>query len=253
MGTGIFAFAWGIVVLARNTQNKDRAFVPLIIGFFFGFALLFMAMITWRAADDGLQLASVPIVKSEKELIELWKQPYSGRLYGVLIVARMGARAPDPTQKAKGLSEILWYDYSKTGTTHFVRFRASLIEGGVIDVLAPLNVDVAWNWPQSKRGAFRLSLQRGDPIVILSEIEKGVDLSGKEQGYLPEPKLIAFGNLENFRKNYIVKAEFQGTLTLLLAAVLAGFAVFLLLASYGARNHIRLHGGDEKSEAITIK
>lgn len=252
ISVGVFAFAWGITVLMRKTQNKDRAWLPWLTGIPFALVLGFLGLKSWSEGDFGLAVKNLPVVKSEKQLLELWKKPYSERIFHVLSVGKMGKGKPNREHVKNGLADILWYDARKSGGVHMVRFRLTMAEGGVVEVDTPLSIHAAWNWPQSKRGHSRHSLAHGDPVVVWAEIGRSKSVSGKQGGRLHAPRMIAYGSLEDFLKNYGKTGQLQGQMYLALARTVFAAALILLIFSWLAMRHIRKHGSDEKSAKITI-
>ena len=211
-------------------------------------AQLAAALGLWASADPGAQLGTIPVARSEVEILALREADRRTRLFGVLTEAVAGGPA-----RAQGTADrrtVASYACGRVGSAVAAFFPAQIEigfgDGATILAQGPVSARGVWNWPESGRHVGECALRVGDPVVIWSDVaEARVIGSGRRVGALVETRLLAQGSLESFRRDYIPRAVFTGRLFIAVAAFAAALALVPLVA--GARRwwYLRRHGAPD--------
>lgn len=217
----------------RLRSRRDRWPVlglAAIVATFFGV----IAMMLWRTADDGLQLASVPEIRTRDDLVT-WRDAAPGeRLYGVLVQAAVaapgGGDAAGETGEVASVRSVpigpVDLPAAATGPPPVMVLE---FDGHPLGSEGVTSIRQTWHWPEGPAG--RPALSVGDPVVVWADIDAaGVPGTVPGSG-LTDVRLIAHGDIETFRGA-------AAPLVARTAAVALGFAVFdgllALLVALGA-------------------
>ena len=211
-------------------------------------AQLGAALGLWASADPGAQLGTIPVARSEAEILALRDASRRERLFGVLTEATAGAAAR--VQAAGERRTIASYACGRVGSAVAAFFPAQIEiafgDGPTILAQGPVSARSVWNWPESGRHVGECALRAGDPVVIWSDVaEARVVGSGRRVGALVETRLVAHGSLESFRREYTPKAVFTGRLFIAVAAFAAALALVPLIAGVRRWWYLRRHGAPD--------
>ncbi|MGE0421431.1 MAG: hypothetical protein AB7O88_04165 [Reyranellaceae bacterium] len=211
-------------------------------------AQLGAALGLWASADPGAQLGTIPVARSEAEILALRDASRGERLFGVLTEATAGAAVR--VQAGGEPRTIASYACGRVGSAVAAFFPAQIEiafgDGATILAQGPISARGVWNWPESGRRVGECALRAGDPVVIWSDVaEARVIGSGRRVGALVETRLLAQGSLESFRRDYIPRAVFTGRLFIAVAAFAAALALVPLVAGVRRWWHLRRHGAPD--------
>ena len=195
----------------RLATRPARGLLLALAGFL-ALAHLVVALLLWRVADEGVQLASAPVALTQAEILALRDGPRGDRLFGVLTVARAG---DPPPAGSLGRNELARYDCASSWGGGDVWFPTvlplTLEDGARIEAEGPRSPRQAWNWPPGTLRLGQCALGDGDPVIVWADVAEAVDLSGGERrGALVATRLVAHGDLESFRRDYVPQALFTG-------------------------------------------
>jgi hypothetical protein len=254
----LFVITWVfLAMVCPRIPNRDRAFAPLLLGIPLALGFVGGGLGLWAAADDGLRLQHVPVIRSEANALAVWDGPHSNRLYGVLVEGVAGNPDVAREHHEAGLAELMWYESQafvfSDSSSYTGPFNIRLADGHDIEVQAPVGPRVAWDWPQSRRHAFRSAIQDSDPVVLWSDVARQRSLiTGLDSASFTAPRIIAHGTLADFRQSFMPRALLTGRLIAVAALAMVPAALLTLLVSVFWWRRIRRHGSDAVSAPITI-
>jgi hypothetical protein len=236
------------LLFPRLTARHQAPFA-LLIGTVLAIAHVVAALGLWRVADDGVQLASVPVANTEAEILALRDGPYRKRLFGVLTEAKAGeVRMPGGALER---APFAYFSCRRVGSRSDTRFpdpmAVTLGDGRTVLAAGIVTARQAWNWPEGGQHVDQCALRIGDPIVIWSDVAKAtVAGSGRVVGALSDTRLVAYGTLADFRQGFVPKAVLTGQVFTALAAAAALLALIPLWFGIRLWRRLRRHGSDER-------
>lgn len=213
-------------VLPRLERRADRWSAAILCAMLaVGFGAVGLMM--WRVADDGLQLADVPVVRTGEEVLARWNRPPSTRIYGVLAVVRLGA-ADTATDSGTSQRDVLAsfdcgsHSISSSRVTSWLpsSFTVTFADGTQGWAQGISTVGKAWNWPYSGRRQDECALHVGDPVIFWGD-PGAMHPAGSDQRLpaINDVRVLAYGDLEKFRGKFVVAAQRTGRAALVIAAL----------------------------------
>ena len=206
--------------LPQLVSRRDRGGVAVVCGVI---AAMYVGIAGFlaAAADDRLQLAEAPQVRTRAEFIERRDAGPTpgGLLLQASISERSQARADGVVADIRRLPDRYLLD----------------LPGGPPVIATGITSDrQAWEWPRD--GAGERVLRRGDPVVVWGSLQKGMGTGGPTSATgLSEVRMIAAGDITSFLTGYLPAVERTGravlglaVLNLLLAAAMAAIGAATL-------------------------
>ncbi|MDZ7886117.1 MAG: hypothetical protein U5N53_25895 [Mycobacterium sp.] len=224
-------------------------------------AVMFAAvgLMLWRIADDGLQLAEVPIVGSAEEVLA-WRhaEPHQ-RIYGVLLDGRLEREAHGEAREVETIRTLLaridcgrsWSGLSSLAETWLPSgFVVKLADGSRAWVQGISSVRQAWNWPRGEGRINECALYSDDPVVVWGDPGSMRALGSDEE--LPAVnavRVLAYGDAAAFREGFIPAAQRTGRASLALGILNAALALWLSVIGWRTYRRLARDGGGGPSSA----
>ncbi|MCB0933059.1 MAG: hypothetical protein KDB71_14340 [Mycobacterium sp.] len=248
----ILSVAVVVGVLPRLRSRADR-WVPALLCAVLSIAYASVGMMLWRVADDGLQLATVPELRTGTGILRWRDIAPRHRIYGVLVEGRLG-ELPAASHQPAEAALLASYQCDRTGPFAISQvtpwlptaFTLTLEDGSQAWAQGINSVRQAWNWPPSHYRLDECGLRTGDPVVFWGHPgatrPTGSDVRSPA---IDATMVIAYGDIATFRAGFVPAAERTGRATLALAVIngLLGAAI----ATIGVRKFtlLRRDGTDQ--------
>lgn len=185
----------------------------------------------WRTADDGLELASLPVAKTRDDVLALRGQP-TVRVFGMLVEARLGDLSghSSPATRSAPTMFLMCRDAIRLGSSIDAffpsLFTVTLADDSTALVQGITSVRQAEGWPRTGRRMDECGLADGDPVVIWGDpgATRGVG-SDRRNPAVNSVRLIAYGDVAEFRRTVGAAAKRTGRATVALAVLNGGLAI----------------------------
>ncbi|WP_179468738.1 hypothetical protein [Mycolicibacterium vinylchloridicum] len=240
-----------VVVLPRLRSRADRwAAATLCTVLATAFAAV--SMMLWRIADDGLQFATLPEIRTGDGILDWRNSAPRHRIYGVLVEGRLGERAPGQSRDDATL--LASYQCDNVGPPAPATIQPWLPSSFTLHLADDTqawaqgisSVRHAWNWPASGYRLAECGLRAGDPVVFWGHPgathANGTD---KQEPAINETALIAYGDIAGFRASFGPGAQRTGRAALALAGLNGVLAVAVAVVGSRYFRRLRRDGTDE--------
>lgn len=190
--------------LPRLVSRHDRGGVEVVCG---AITVMYIAIAGFLAfaADDHMQVADAPQVRTRAEFID--RRDAGATSGGVLLQAAISERNPASPDGV----------VAKAGRLPD-RYLLDLPGGPPVIAEGIRSQGQAWGWPHDATG--EPVLRRGDPVVVWGSLQKGMGAGGPTSATgLSEVRMIAAGDITSFLAGYAPVVERTGRVVLGLAAV----------------------------------
>ena len=236
--------------LPRLRRRADRWPAALLCG---ALALAFSTtgMMLWRIADDGLQFATIPEIRSGAGILDWRNSAPRHRIYGVLVEGHLGEPVPGREQDVGSL--LASYQCENVGTTVQSRIQPWLPSSFTVHLADDSqawaqgigSVRQAWDWPASGFRIEECGLRAGDPVVFWGHPgATHATGSDKQEPAINETAVIAYGDIAAFRASFGPGAERTGRATLALAGLNGLLALAIATVGVRAFRSLRRNGDD---------
>ncbi|PND58031.1 hypothetical protein CRM90_08470 [Mycobacterium sp. ENV421] len=240
----ILSVAVVVVVLPRLRSRADRWAAATLCAVLAA-AFTAVAMMLWRIADDGLQFATLPEIRTGEGILDWRNSAPRHRIYGVLVEGRLGERTPGQRRDMSTL--LASYQCENIGPPAPSRiqpwlpssFTLHLADDSQAWAQGISSVRQAWGWPASGYRVEECGLRAGDPVVFWGQPgATHTTGSDKQAPAVNETAVLAYGDIAAFRASFGPGAERTGRATLALAVANGVLAAAIMVV--GARHFIRL-------------
>lgn len=245
-----------VAVLPRLRSRTDRWGAAVLCGVL-SVAFTGIGLMLWRVADDGLQFAALPEVRTGAGILSWRNSAPRHRIYGVLVEGRLGA--PARGQEPGDAALLASYQCDNIGPPAPSRiqpwlpssFTLYLADDSQAWAQGIGSVRQAWDWPPSQVRIEECGLRAGDPVVFWGHPGATHSAgSDKQAPAINDTAVIAYGDIPAFRASFGPAAERTGRATLALAGLNGLMAV--AIATTGVRVFRRLgREGDDQPPAFT--
>lgn len=254
----MMAAAIVVVVLPRLHSRADRWAAAVLCGVLV-VAFTGIGLMLWRVADDGLQFANLPEVRTGDGILSWRNSAPRHRIYGVLVEGRLGRPAPGP--EPGGAALMASYQCDNIGPPAPARIQPWLPSSFTLyladDVQAWAqgigSVRQAWDWPASGVRIEECGLRAGDPVVFWGHPGATHSAgSDKQAPAINDTAVIAYGDIAAFRASFGPAAERTGRATLALAGLNGLLAVAIARTGVRAFRRLRREGDDQPPEFLWV-
>lgn len=232
--------------LPQIVSRRDRHSAALVCGVL---AAMYLAVgwFLWAAADEALAFNELPEVRTRDEFIEL--RDSSEDPGGLLLQARISAAMPELENPPGVIASyrcpaIGAWRLPPTGGSLPARFLLELPGGPPVVAEGLHSASQAWDWPSPGDGS--CALRRGDAVVAWGVMQGGMGAGGPTSYTgLTDVQLIAAGDIESFRRDYVPVAERTSGAVLALAAVNGVLAAVMVVVGLMSHRRLSREGTDE--------
>lgn len=185
----------------------------------------------WRVADDGLELAGLPVAQTRDDVLA-WRAQPSRRIFGILFAARLGDLPADSSPSASTAPTMFLtcrdgFRLGSSAEPYFPSlFTVTLTDDSTALVQGITSVRQAEGWPRTGRRMDECGLSDGDPVVIWGDPGATREFgSDRPNPAINSVRIIAYGDVAEFRRTVGAAAGRTGRAALALAVLNGGLAI----------------------------